>query len=505
MPQPSHTHTATLAAAASPIPGSAPPILGAWLLVRRRAFFSFPKRRYVVLTDDHVLMVDSTPVLHMVDCDVNTNASSRVIDLSPAHNCGLPVRIYADTPFQYSKWRLALQTSSSASLPTFYRLDSNSLLGVGVHGIVRRAYPEMPYREHSIESSTTSEYSVQPNDHNNLSRSLFKARTPSTSTRISVELDPDAIDLANMYQPDEAAVPSSKTDKRFLRQISRKNPPQLALIIPNSIPDHIVAPPSVAVKTISRSANATVTVASEILVAKACLNHFAIIRVLDLFQTVDQVHVVMEECMGPSLTQHIHSNGPLSENEARDLFSPLIKAVGYLHASGVVHWDVCPNNVLFANNEPPYEPRLIDFGTARPIDPTDGRIPGEYAVFAEKGKVASLACASPELLTSKAHRYAAKADMWQLGCVLYYILVGKLPFNTRDVQHLSVSSTILSFCKKRSAERSKFLFANQFVANLRLSRAAKELIMKLLCPNPRMRPNALQCLQEYSFLSHSTS
>lgn len=344
-------------------------------------------------------------------------------------------------------------------------------------------------------NTTASEFSVQPGEHRSLSLGLFKRRGPLAS-RTSVDIDPDAGGRAGEFP--EQAVPSSKMDKRILRQMSLGRHEGDAGEVDGR------QPRTVAVKTISRNTNGAVTVASEVLFAKARLNHFAIIRVLDLFETVPEVHVVMEECHGASLGQYVQSHGPFAELDARQIFSPLLKAVGYMHACGIVHWDISPSNVLLANASEPLEPKIIDFGTARPIDPANGRVPVECGIFQEKGKVASLACASPELLTSKAHRYATKADMWQLGCVLYFMIIGKLPFTKRNVQDLSVSSTILSFCKKRSAERREFLFSPAAIGTKEVGEEVQEVIVKLLCPNPRMRPNALQCLRDFSFLAQGS-
>lgn len=314
-------------------------------------------------------------------------------------------------------------------------------------------------------------------------------------SRTSIDIDPEASGVVGDFV--EQAVPSSKMDKRMLRQVSLRRA--------GHDPDgDTPQPTSVAVKTISRNTNGAVTVASEVLFAKARLNHFAVVKVLDLFETVTEVHVVMEECLGGSIAQYVQTHGGFPEPHAKQIFSPLLKAVGYMHACGIVHWDISPSNVLFLGGEAPLEPKIIDFGTARPIDPANGRVPAECGIFQEKGKVASLACASPELLTSKAHRYATKADMWQLGCVLYFLVIGKLPFTKRNVQDLSVSSTILAFCKKRSAERREFLFCTAVIGTREVSEDAKELILKLLCPNPRMRPNALHCLREFAFLAQGS-
>lgn len=596
MPQPPATAKATAAAAASPNPGTGAPVLAAWLLVRRRnAFLSFAKRRYVVLTDDHVLRVDSTPVLHLVDCRITTHASSKLIDLTPANSAGLPIRIFTDSPFQYSKWRLALQATADASIRRFYRLDMSRCIGVGVHGVVRLARPSaLPMREPSHDSFNASDYlstesnrlhrymsrGPEPNttqrrvppaaystrsemDHPSMPsplllpsssllspltadvhhysdsdaarpradsaqratlartrsrdgpRRIFKRRILSVAgDRDSVDIDPDAC-MPETPTTTDASVPASKLDKRYLRQPSHlhtiaSTAPSHADLLHDAASATSAAPSlasatnaPVAVKTVSRNGNNAVTVASELLFGLARLNHFAIVKVMDVFLAVSDVHVVMEYCSGGTVAQFVHEHGPLSETDAKLVFAPVLKAVGYLHASGMVHWDVTPTNVLFAGEAPPYEPKLIDFGTARPIDPANGRVPQQHDVFLEKGKVASLACASPELLTSKAHRYAAKADMWQLGCLLYFLLFGSLPFAGKGGGAAgNVSTTILAFCKKRSPERRRYLFGDEDIGEFDgVSEDAKLLILKLLCPNPRMRPNALHCLKEFSFLS----
>lgn len=403
---------------------------------------------------------------------------------------------------------MALQNAATNTLGRFYQLDMEALLGVGVHGIVRRAYSLSPFRDESLGSATTttttSETSTyQYHHHNQLSafapaQALFRRNKPQSSRRNSTDIDPDM----PVSRRADCPVPTSRSDKHLLRQFSTPAPLDDDDDDDNDdgAVDLTTRPRSVAVKTISRNANGPVTVASEVLIARARLNHHAVARVIDLFETVHEVHVVMEECHGPCLSEHVLKHGAVKEHMARHIFLPILKGVGYMHACGIVHWDISPSNIMFAEADSLAEPKIIDFGTARPVNPGTGRVPEECGIFHEKGKVASLACASPELLTSKAHRYATKADMWQLGCVLYFLLMARLPFCKRNAQDLSVSATILAFCKKRSAQRENFLFGEGVVGGERVGKEAKQLLMKLLCPNARMRPNAVQCLRDFGFL-----
>lgn len=482
---PSPTALAAAAAAASTTPGAAAPILSAWLVVRRRrSAFSFAKRRYVTLTSDHVLLVDSTPVLHLVDCHLSANPSQKTLDLTPLPQSGLPVRILADSPFQYAKWRAALHRATQTSLSRFYTLHMRQLLGVGVHGIVRRATP-LP----SAALSVDSEYEEEEEDY---VYSIVKQRPSMTD---SLDLDPDGIPGGGI---NGIGVPASKSAKQVLKEVEGIIEEEDGAL------DHLAAPNAVAVKTVARVANGAVTVASEMLVAKARLRHHGIVHVLDVFETVHEVHIVMEECLGGTLKDRIDKYGPFGEPEARRVFLPVLKGVGYMHACGIAHWDIRPDNIMFKDEEGMI-PKIIDFGTCRPVDPGNGRVPAEGVIFQEKGKVASLACASPELLTSKAHRYAAKADMWQMGCLLYYMIVGKLPFAKRSVQDLSMTSTILAFCKKRSKQREAYLFDQRAIGDAQISQSARELLLMLLCPNPRMRPNVVQCLREFAFFAQIPS
>lgn len=239
----------------------------------------------------------------------------------------------------------------------------------------------------------------------------------------------------------------------------------------------------------------------------------------------------------------------------------VLKAVGYLHASGMAHWDISPCSVLFKDRNG-MNPKLVGFGMAKPINPDTGQVVVKHDVFLPTnttgktggGNGVSKTCASsapPEMHMGKAKQYGAKVDMWQVGCILFYCLFGHMPFTTNacgmskhrnivlpqmpprnnnnnngrrrvmmindtsdydDDEESSDSDSdsdddvqgqvdLMGFCGKRSAQRRAELFGQLEMRGGRIvSNEAKDMIMKLVCPNPRMRPNALQCLKQMRFV-----
>ena len=271
----------------------------------------------------------------------------------------------------------------------------------------------------------------------------------------------------------------------------------------------------VVVKSVSREGFGKAEAASDALVAHAHLRHHGLTHILDVFETPDVVHTVFEWIDGPTLVQ----KGVLGEAEAARTCRTLLKAVGYLHACGICHFDIRPESVILVDGDPS-QPKLRNFGNARHIDPYTGVEQIDDAVLsAGSRQIWDMECASPEVLAAKAHQYAPKTDMWQVGCVLYYMIVGKNPFERfvlgDDEKRDSVVSAdaagqnrfqravkraIFEFCKLRSSSRIHYLFNEKFCDGIVVSDNARALIAQLLTPNPRMRPNALLCLQRAPFL-----
>ena len=148
------------------------------------------------------------------------------------------------------------------------------------------------------------------------------------------------------------------------------------------------------------------------------LGHPNIARIYDLDFADDQVFLVMEYVNGQNLAQHATLH-PLSYREVARFAAKLGRALAAAHAQGVVHRDVKPENVVVDESG---EPKLIDFGIGRLVDAwredseEHGRITGTPAYM------------SPEQALGETDRISHRTDIFGLGAVLYFLLVGKPPF-----------------------------------------------------------------------------
>jgi ABC-type branched-subunit amino acid transport system substrate-binding protein len=121
---------------------------------------------------------------------------------------------------------------------------------------------------------------------------------------------------------------------------------------------------------------------------------------------------------GPSLGEAVTRYGPLPTRSVRVLGKVLAAALADVHAAGLVHRDVKPDNVLLAVDGP----RLIDFGIARGADDT--------AITASDLLVGTPGFLSPEQAEARDPAPGPASDVFSLGCLLAYAATGRPPFGT---------------------------------------------------------------------------
>ena len=149
----------------------------------------------------------------------------------------------------------------------------------------------------------------------------------------------------------------------------------------------------------------------------ARLSHPNIVAVFDSGSDADQHYLVMEYVPGQSLAELLAGQGRLAPRRAAELAIEVCKALSAAHAQGLVHRDVKPANVLVGEDG---RVKVTDFGTVKAAAATT--LTGTGTVL---GTAAYL---SPE--QAQGGPVDARTDLYSLGCVLYELLCGSLPFGS---------------------------------------------------------------------------
>jgi serine/threonine protein kinase len=170
--------------------------------------------------------------------------------------------------------------------------------------------------------------------------------------------------------------------------------------------------------------------------------HPYIIDILDLFESDDEIQLVMEYCQGGELFDAIQKKrnrfpsarrGQYSERQAACVTSQILRALADLHAQGIVHRDVKPENILLVSDDDDcnIHVKLADFGVARSlapelVTPGDGDVspltPNRQRSFSIVGSNYYVA---PEVHYGST--YDAAVDIYSLGVTLYILLCGFPP------------------------------------------------------------------------------
>ncbi len=151
---------------------------------------------------------------------------------------------------------------------------------------------------------------------------------------------------------------------------------------------------------------------------QAQLRHPNIVQVTDLIAQPGVAGFVMEFVQGESLADAIdgrRSAGAMpSASEIREIFLPVLDAVGYAHAAGVVHRDIKPDNILLARDHlGRLVPKVADFGIAKVV----GELKGKRKTTMGARTMGTVGYMSPEQLVSS-RDVDGRADIFSIGVAL---------------------------------------------------------------------------------------
>ncbi len=150
------------------------------------------------------------------------------------------------------------------------------------------------------------------------------------------------------------------------------------------------------------------------------LRHKHIVRGFELRLTERCFYLVMELVQGTSLQQLVTASGPLNPVVAADYTRQAAEGLLAAHATGIVHRDVKPSNLLCDSDG---LVKVIDFGMAWIDRPDEASI----TLLHNDTLLGTVDYMAPEQATS-CHYVDARADIYALGCTLYFMLTGHAPF-----------------------------------------------------------------------------
>lgn len=154
--------------------------------------------------------------------------------------------------------------------------------------------------------------------------------------------------------------------------------------------------------------------------AIASLSHPNIVLAYDIDNEGDVHYIVMEYVEGVDLQVLVRRDGPLAPTQAALLIAQAADGLQHAHQRGVVHRDVKPANLLLDLDG---RVRLLDMGLAL-VSAQDEE---SLTVMHNENVLGTADYLAPEQALNS-HQVDHRADIYGLGCTLYYLLTGHPPF-----------------------------------------------------------------------------
>jgi serine/threonine protein kinase len=227
-----------------------------------------------------------------------------------------------------------------------------------------------------------------------------------------------------------------------------------------------------------------------------------------MYEDYSHFYLVMDLISGGEMFDHLSQDGAYSEADAARLIFEIASALAFLHGVGIIHADLKPENLMLCSrNRRGGTIKIIDFGCAltQPIGPTvggSGVSESKYQmdtagpdVFTGRFPSATAETGTtgywpPERFRERAGTLLAEeltpaVDIWAVGVILYIMLMGFHPFDVDcDRSDDEVAAAIKSNPMPPMGE--------EYVGHL--SESAKDLIRRLMEPDPNKRMTAYELL-----------
>jgi len=148
----------------------------------------------------------------------------------------------------------------------------------------------------------------------------------------------------------------------------------------------------------------------------AALDHPHVVRAYDFNNEGARHYLVMEYIEGSTLEDVVRLGGPLPCNVAAEYIRQAADGLSHANERGLIHRDIKPANLMLDKD-----------GTVKILDMGLGLVNRRGETTTDLGMVGTPDYMAPEQALDSAH-VDARADIYSLGCTLYYLLTGRPPF-----------------------------------------------------------------------------
>lgn len=210
-----------------------------------------------------------------------------------------------------------------------------------------------------------------------------------------------------------------------------------------------------------------------------------------IVQVGNKFYLVFPLMTGGELYEHVIRKGHFSEYDAAMLMRDLISALHELHLNDILHLDIKPENILFDTDAEDARVKITDFGLSKIYNqdhktstdpkkrnPSMAELDKSLKSFQESGVLnrdrlrGTVGYMSPELIL--AGHSSTATDVWAAGVVLYILLCGRPPFQSRSNREIL----------EKSAKGEYSMEGKDWAE---VSSEAKDLVSKMLTVDPDAR------------------
>lgn len=198
-----------------------------------------------------------------------------------------------------------------------------------------------------------------------------------------------------------------------------------------------------------------------------------VVQLLGLYESPLNCVLVTEYLAGGDLvTRTAADEFCLTERKCQIFIRQVVRGVQFIHSQGIIHLDLKPFNIMFANPDDDYNLRIIDFGLSERLAVGENQV--------KMTMCGTLEYMSPEVMDCK---YASAAsDMWGVGVIAYLLVSGGVSPFWGGNRYRTMAKTL------------KCDYTFDLPNFQQISENAKNFISKLLIMESQNRFSALECL-----------